>query len=48
MDPQESEYDNSIDIEEFEREFQAKIDFLTKVTLERQLIRMVKSKKKEI
>ena len=35
-------------MEEFEREFQAKLDFCAQVTLERQLIRMVKSKKVEV
>ena len=45
MEPQDDSEFDGIDMEEFEREFQAKLDFCAQVTLERQLIRMVKSKK---
>lgn len=47
LQAQESEIED-IDFEEFEREFQAKLDLAAKVTLEKQLIKMVKNKKKEI
>ena len=48
MLPQGSEEIEDIDIEDLERELQAKIDFAAKIALEKALIKMVKAKKSEI
>lgn len=47
LQAQESEIED-IDFEEFEKEFQAKLDLAAKHTLEKTLLRMVKAKKKEV